>query len=81
MKFMEEFKKDLIELFKKHGIIPLKDSVELHFAPLYGYRYDVNARRDVLVKFSQLLTDTEEIDEHINKYGVTYMDNYFNIYI
>lgn len=81
MNFMEEFKNDLIELFKKHGIIALKDSVELHFAPLYGYRYGANVRRDVLVKFSQLLTDTEEIDEHINKYGITYMDNYFNIYI
>lgn len=78
---MEEFKNDLIELFKKHGIISLKDSVELHFAPLYGYRYGVNARRDVLVKFSQLLTDAKEIDEHRNKYGITYMDNYFNIYI
>lgn len=81
MNFMEEFKKDLIELFKKHGIISLKDSVELNFAPLYGYRYGAAVRRDVLVKFSQLLTDAEEIDEHINKYGITYMDNYFNIYI
>lgn len=75
---MEEFKNDLIELFKKHGILALQDSVELHFAPLF-----INVgivKRDVLIKFSQLLTDSDEIDEHRNKYGITYRRNYFNIY-
>ena len=31
MNFMEEFKNDLIDLFKKHKIMALEGSVELHF--------------------------------------------------
>lgn len=62
MNFMEEFKNDLIELFKKHNILALKGSVELHFSPLYHDEHMVT--RDVLLKFSQLLTDREEINEH-----------------
>lgn len=78
MNFMEEFKNDLIDLFKKHNIMALQGSVELHFSPLY---HDDNiVTRDVLVKFSQLLTDREEISEHLKKYGVTYRRDYFNIY-
>lgn len=75
---MEEFKKDLIELFKKHNIIAFQRSVELHFSPLYHDEYMVT--RDVLLKFSQLLTDREEINEHREKYGSTYRRDYFNIY-
>lgn len=74
---MDEFKNDLIELFKKHNLIALQGSVELHFSPLYG---DGNiVTRDVLVKFSQLLTDGEEINEHKEKYGITYRGDCFNI--
>lgn len=75
---MEAFKNDLIELFKKHNIIALQGSVELHFTPLYHDDYTVT--RDVIVKFSQLLTDREEINEHREKYGITYRRDYFNIY-
>ena len=75
---MEAFKNDLIDLFKKHNIIALQGRTELHFSPLY---HDGNiVTRDVLVKFSQLLTDREEINEHIEKYGSTNRGNYFNIY-
>lgn len=76
---MEEFKNDLIELFKKNNILALQGSVELHFSPLH---HDENmVTRDVLVKFSQLLTDEAEIREHREKYGTTYRRDYFNIYI
>jgi hypothetical protein len=75
---MDEFKNDLIELFKKHNILALQGSVELHFSPLY---HDDNmVTRDILFKFSQLLTDREEINEHREKYGTTYRRDYFNIY-
>lgn len=75
---MEEFKNDLIDLFKKHKIMALEGSVELHFSPLYD---DGNiVTRDVLLKFSQLLNDSESINEHREKHGITYISDYFNIY-
>lgn len=75
---MEAFKNDLIDLFKKHNILALQGSVELHFSPVY--HDDWITTRDVLFKFTQLLTDREEINEHIEKYGSTYKRDYFNIY-
>ena len=75
---MEAFKNDLIELFKKHNILALQGSVELHFSPLY---YDGNrATRGVIFTFSQLLTDSEEINEYREKHGITYISDYFNRY-
>lgn len=75
---MDEFKNDLIELFKKHNILALEDSVEFHISPLY--HDDCITTRDVLLKFSQSMTDIEEIREHVNKFGFTDTRNYFNIY-
>lgn len=75
---MEAFKNDLIELFKKHDIFALQGSVELHFSPLYD---DGNIlTRDVVFKFSQLLTDSEEINEYRKKHGIIYISDYFNRY-
>lgn len=75
---MEAFKNDLMDLFKKHNIIALQGSVELHVSPVY--HDDFITTRDVLFKFSQGLTDMDEIKELVEKYGVTYTRNYFNIY-
>lgn len=65
---MEEFKNDLIELFKKHKIMVLQDSVELSFSPLKVYR---NASFvDVTFKFSKAVVDNEERKEYVDKYGL-----------
>lgn len=65
---MEEFKNDLIELFKKHKIIALQGSVELHVSPLKvdGYR----CYSDVTFKFSKAIVDAKERLEHCEKYGL-----------
>lgn len=68
MNFMEEFKNDLIELFKKHNILALQGSVELHFSPL---KVDSNVCFvDVTFKFSKAVVDNEERKEYIDKYGL-----------
>ena len=65
---MEGFKNDLIELFKKHGIIVLQGSVELVVSPLKvnGYR----CYSDVTFKFSKAIVDAKERLEHCEKYGL-----------
>lgn len=63
---MEEFKKDLIELFNKHGLLVLKDSVIIEHSPLY-VTHKGNTRF-LTFKFEQFLPQ-EEADEHRTKYG------------
>lgn len=66
---MEEFKNDLIELFKKHNILVLKDSITIDMSPLY---VDRNVKkRDVKFKFSQVMMDKDKAKEHADKYGST----------
>ena len=68
MNFMEEFKNDLIELFKKHNIIALQGSVELDFSPL---KVDKNVCFvDVTFKFSKAVVDNEERKKYVDKYGL-----------
>lgn len=63
---MEAFKNDLIELFKKHNIIALQGSVELHVSPL---KVDRNVCFvDVAFKFSKAVVDNAERKEYIDKY-------------
>lgn len=65
---MEEFKKDLIELFKKHKIMALQGSVELSFSPL---KVDRNVCFvDVTFKFSKAVVDNEERKKYVDKYGL-----------
>lgn len=68
MKFMEEFKKDLIELFKKHKIMALQGSVELEVSPLKVDGFLCYS--DVTFKFSKAIVDTKERLEHCEKYGL-----------
>ena len=65
---MVEFKKDLIELFKKHKIMALQGSVELDFSPL---KVDRNVCFvDVAFKFSKAVVDNEERKKYVDKYGL-----------
>ncbi len=66
---MEEFQKDLIELFNKHNILVLKDSVSIDFSPLFYNKHEGIFTRDITFKFTQLMKDREEAKEHIDKYG------------
>ena len=65
---MEEFKNDLIELFKKHKIMVLQGSVELAFSPLRVDDYLCYS--DVTFKFSKAIVDAKERLEHCEKYGL-----------
>ena len=65
---MEEFKNDLIELFKKHKIMVLQGSVELAFSPLRVDDYLCYS--DVTFKFSKAIVDAKERLEHCKKYGL-----------
>lgn len=65
---MEEFKNDLIDLFKKHKIMALQGSVELHVSPL---KVDRNVCVvDVALKFSKAVVDNKERKEYVDKYGL-----------
>ena len=65
---MEEFKKDLIELFKKHKILARQGSVELEFSPL---KVDSNVCFvDISFKFSKAIVDKDEREGYIDKYGL-----------
>ena len=68
MGVMEEFKNDLTELFKKHGILALECSVELYISPL---KIDRNVCFvDVNFKFSKAVVDNKERKECVDKYGL-----------
>lgn len=66
---MEEFKKDLIEVFNKHNILVLKDSVSVIFTPLYVDTNNNITKREVTFKFSQIMNDMKEAKKHADEYG------------
>lgn len=68
MNFMEEFKNDLIELFKKHKIMVLQGSVSLDISPLKVDGYLCYS--DFTFKFSKAIVDAKERLEHCEKYGL-----------
>ena len=65
---MEEFKNDLIELFKKHNMLVLCGSVQIDFSPLIydGCVYYTN----VTMRFSKVIEDRKEQDERWMNYGL-----------
>lgn len=66
---MEEFIIDLMELFKKHGLIVQKDDVELSSSPL---RYDSISKlssRDLVLKFTEVIEDNYLAEEYAKEYG------------
>ena len=65
---MEEFKNDLIDLFKKHKIMALQGSIELHVSPLKVDRNVCSV--DVTFKFSKVVVDNKERKEYVDKYGL-----------
>lgn len=66
---MEEFIIDLMELFKKHGIVVIKDSIELSSSPLHIDGYSKLKSRDLVFKFTEVVKDDDEAVKHSNKYG------------
>lgn len=66
---MDEFKKDLRELFEKYGKVVLRDSIELSYSPL---RIDYTTglkTRELAFKFTEVVNNKNEALEHIDKYG------------
>lgn len=66
---MEEFIIDLRELFEKHGVIVLKDSIELSASPLHIDIHSNFRSRDFVFKFTEFVKDNDVAIEHANKYG------------
>lgn len=66
---MNEFIIDLMELFKKHGIIVQKDDVELSSSPLLYDSFSKLKSRELVFKFTEIVEDNNVAIEHANKYG------------
>ena len=66
---MEEFIIDLSELFKKHGLIVLKDSIELSSSPLHYDSFSKVSSRDFILKITEIVEDNDVAVEHAKQYG------------
>ena len=66
---MDEFKKDLRELFEKYGKMVLRDGIELSFSPLHIDSDSGLKTRELVFKFTEVVNNKNEALEHIDKYG------------
>lgn len=66
---MEEFKKDLIHLFDKHGYSVLCDSIELSVSPLHVELGSGFTTRDFVFRFTACVFDKIEAKNHSDKHG------------
>lgn len=65
---IKPFRDDLIALFKKHGLMIIKDSVRISFSPLLIDEYCKH--RDVKFEMTQLFLDDEAANKHAQEFGV-----------
>lgn len=66
---MEEFIIDLTELFKKHGVIVLKDSIELSSSPLHYDSISKLSSMDLVLKFTAIVEDNYLAEVYANEHG------------
>lgn len=66
---MDEFKKELRELFEKHGKVVLKGSIELSCSPLHIDSNSGLKTRELVFKFTEVVNNKNEALEHIDNYG------------
>lgn len=67
---MEEFIKDLTELFNKHGMLVAQDTCVFSMSPLRVE--DFCKEREITISFTEIITDEEEAGKHADKYGVEF---------
>jgi hypothetical protein len=66
---MDEFKKELRELFEKHGKVVLKGSIELSCSLLHIDSNSGLKTRELVFKFTEVVNNKNEALEHVSKYG------------
>lgn len=66
---IKPFRDDLIALFKKHGIMVLKDTVRIGFSPLLIDRLGLKSR-NITFEMEQVLSDDEKADKHAREFGL-----------
>lgn len=65
---IKPFRDDLIALFKKHGLMIIKDSVRISFSPLLIDGY--GKHRDIKFEMTQWFSDNEAADKHAKEFGM-----------
>lgn len=66
---IKPFRDDLIELFKKHGLVIVADSVRISFSPLLIDKY--GQYRDITFEMKQVFLDDEVAHKHAQEFGIS----------
>lgn len=66
---IKPFKDDLIALFKKHGLMIIKDSVRIRFSPLLIDNY--GQYREITFEMKQCFLDNEAANKHAQEFGIS----------
>lgn len=66
---IKPFRDDLIALFKKHGLMIIKDSVRITFSPLLIDAF--GKHRDITFEMTQWFSDNEEANKHAQEFGIS----------
>ena len=66
---IKPFRDDLIALFKKHGVMIIKDSVRITFSPLLIDEY--GKYRDITFEMTQWFSDNEAANKHAQEFGIS----------
>ena len=66
---IKPFRDDLIALFKKHGVLIIKDSVRITFSPLLIDEY--GKYRDITFEMTQWFSDNEAANKHAQEFGIS----------
>jgi hypothetical protein len=66
---IKPFRDDLIELFNKHGLTIVADSVRISFSPLLIDKY--GQYRDITFEMKQVFLDDEVANQHAQEFGIS----------
>jgi hypothetical protein len=66
---IKPFRDDLIELFKKHGLVIVADSVRISSSPLLIDQY--GQYRDITFEMKQVFLDDEAANKHAQEFGIS----------
>ena len=66
---IKPFRDDLIALFKKYGVMIIKNSVRITFSPLLIDEY--GKYRDITFEMTQWFSDNEAANKHAQEFGIS----------
>lgn len=66
---IKPFLDDLIELFEKHGLVIVADSVRISSSPLLIDKY--GQYRDITFEMKQVFLDDEAANKHAQEFGIS----------